>query len=165
MWTSHGPSTRNWEEEYILLPGKRPPQMTGRRDEIVEFKKDATDVTSTGCKIVGVLIGIFLLVAFSIFTIMLVPFADCRWSGLLDLEKDDRKPRRRREGEDSSRRRRTGRSLAVGIGVHALQELQRQRHHRQSAGARIGHVGQRDEQKRRTGILSSKKCTCCIPPE
>ena len=61
------------EEEYILLPGKRPPQMTGRRDEIVEFKKDATDVTSTGCKIVGVLVDIFLLVAFSIFAIMLVP--------------------------------------------------------------------------------------------
>jgi len=62
------------EEEYILLPGKRPPHLTGRRDEIVEVKKKtATEITSIGGKIVVFLIFGLLLVALSFVMIMLVP--------------------------------------------------------------------------------------------
>ena len=62
------------EEEFIVLPGARPPHMTGRRDEIVDFKKAATEVTSTGGKIVVYLIIAVVLLVFSFFAIMLVPF-------------------------------------------------------------------------------------------
>jgi hypothetical protein len=61
------------EEEYILLPGMRPPHLTGGRDEIVEVKKTATEITSIGGKIVVFLIFGLLLVAFSFVAVMLVP--------------------------------------------------------------------------------------------
>jgi hypothetical protein len=60
------------EEEYILLPGERPPEFTGGRGEVVEFEKAATEVKGIGKIILFVIVAIFLVV-FAAFAIVLIP--------------------------------------------------------------------------------------------
>ena len=61
------------EEEYILRPGRRPTQMTGRRDEIVTFEPESSTESSTIGKIILAIIVVVFLVAFSLMAIILIP--------------------------------------------------------------------------------------------
>ena len=40
------------EEEFILVPGKRPPEMTGKRDEIIDFTPETPTQFGAGCMMV-----------------------------------------------------------------------------------------------------------------
>lgn len=61
------------EEEYILRPGKRPPEMTGRRDEVIEFATKKPIKSSCVMKIIGGVIVLVILALLSAFLIILVP--------------------------------------------------------------------------------------------
>lgn len=60
------------EEEYILLPGKRPSEFTGGRGEVVEFEKSATEAKGIAKIILFVIVAIFLVVI-AAFAVVLIP--------------------------------------------------------------------------------------------
>ena len=60
------------EEEYILLPGERPPEFTGARGEVIEFEKEATEAKGIAKVILFIIVAIFLIL-FAAFAIVLIP--------------------------------------------------------------------------------------------
>ena len=60
------------EEEYILLPGKRPPEFTGERGEVIEFEKDVTEAKGIVKVILFAVVALFIVVL-AAFAVVLVP--------------------------------------------------------------------------------------------
>ena len=60
------------EEEYIVLPGQRPPELNGGRGEVIEFKKKATEAKGIVKIILFVVVAIFLF-AFAAMAVVLIP--------------------------------------------------------------------------------------------
>ncbi|MEO2013968.1 MAG: hypothetical protein ABGZ53_06315 [Fuerstiella sp.] len=60
------------EEEYILLPGERPPEFTGGRGEVIEFEKEATEAKGIVKVILIVVVAMFLAVL-AAFAVVLIP--------------------------------------------------------------------------------------------
>ncbi len=61
------------EEEFILLPGERPPEFTGERGEVVEIEKPQAESGGIA-KIIGYSILAIILVMLSIAFFMIIPF-------------------------------------------------------------------------------------------
>ncbi|MCP4782208.1 MAG: hypothetical protein GY878_01490 [Fuerstiella sp.] len=60
------------EEEYILLPGERPPEFTGGRGEVIEFTKKATEVKGLVKVLLFVIVAV-LLAVLAAFAVVLIP--------------------------------------------------------------------------------------------
>jgi hypothetical protein len=60
------------EEEYILLPGERPPEFSGGRGEVIEFEKEVTEAKGIVKVILFVIVALFM-VLFAAFSVVLIP--------------------------------------------------------------------------------------------
>ena len=61
------------EEEFMLLPGERPPEFTGDRGEVVEIEKPQTE-SGAIAKVIGYSILAIILVMLSVAFFMIIPF-------------------------------------------------------------------------------------------
>ena len=63
------------EEEFILVPGERPPEMTGKRDEIIDFTPETPTQLTAGCKTALYILLAVMLLALSVVLIWFLPIA------------------------------------------------------------------------------------------